>query len=108
MNISLNDSEILQVQSNDGEIILTYLDWQEEEKKIRFDNPIYMELQYAGLNYKVKSGDFIIKDNDKKINEICSKFEEEETGYKLFTIMCPWDENKLVEIIAKKVELLTF
>ena len=105
--INLNDGTIVKVEfSGDGKLCLIYLDWKNELKKLLFSDVIYLELLYAGLQSEVEIGDFLVTDNDKKIFETGEKLGESTNDYKLFKVMDPWAENKLVEIIAKKVELI--
>jgi len=106
-DINLNDGVILNVEPfPEGKIHLTYLDWREKEKEILFIDAIYLELLYAGM-YSSQSGDFIVENSNEKILDMCRKIDEPTDCYKLFKIMDSWDENKLVEIIAKEVQVIT-
>ena len=101
--IDFNDGKIISLEILGDKVEINYLNWEEIFHKLLFTDVIHMEYLNAGVD----TGDFIVNDNRKKVQEKCKQLDEDEISYKSFKLMCSWGEHTLIEIIAKEVTKIT-
>ncbi|NRR29602.1 hypothetical protein HSX11_05310 [Oxalobacteraceae bacterium] len=98
----LDDAEIKNINTDGNQLVVTYVDWQEQERKLVFNDVAGYQC-FSAEGKSISAG--IVENDTVLVSMACEAADEKSTeGFHVYSFLSAWTAAKILRIVARSVD----